>query len=677
MGIRARISLFVAVLVLVALAQMGASWWTTRAMANRLSKGAGKTVTSMAGSIKRNEADRVGTLLLANTADLGTMVAEVERATVMTADFAYTAIALAATSPEATKTAEKEIERFANVTLRERMPAVSGIGVTFEPNRFSPHGDRFFMPYAYREDGGVVYSAEVVTPEGVDPATLTDDEKYALFVEESKTEYYTTAVPTSHDRSTFLPQEVRWTRPYIDPTTNYSMVSATTPLFTDGSVAGVAFIDVALTDLDRLAINLASALTPGARALVFDMAGQRVLSAPDQPQWEPEIVDDPENPGETITRSRLLTDNPVGEQIVALARDLRPSTVANTPLAVDGRQYTLFVGNVHNLFGIAVSVPDDELFADTQAALAEAEVLEDEQEAEMRKIRLIGIGSIVLMLVVGALVTLSVVKLTHNLSAIVAVLDDDADGVSRASHTINQLSSGIADDTARQASALEASAASLSEISTKVKANAEASDTCNRLMLTASEHVNAGDKQMARMHEAMAGIAESSEKIRDIIKTIESISFQTNLLALNAAVEASRAGEAGKGFAVVADEVRNLAGRSAEASQRTAALIEETVSRVAFGSETVGELDSGFKNILSGVTEAAEWVVRIRESTAEQAEAIQVINESVANLDAGVKRNEGAAGESAATSSELARQAESLAGTARSLNRLANGKRRQ
>ncbi|MCC8109404.1 MAG: cache domain-containing protein, partial [Planctomycetes bacterium] len=336
MGIRARISLFVAVLVLVALAQMGASWWTTRAMANRLSRGAGKTVTSMAGSIKRNEADRVGTLLLANTAELGTMVAEVERATVMTADFTYTAVALAATSPEATKRAEREVERFANVTLRERMPAVSGIGMTFEPDRFSPHGDRFFMPYAYREDGQVVYSADIVTPEGVDPASLTDEEKYDLFVEESQAEYYTTAVPSGHNKASPLPQEVHWTSPYIDPTTNYSMVSATTPLVIDGSVAGVAFIDVALSDLDRLAVNLASALTPGARALVFDMVGHRVLSAPDQPQWEPDMVDDPDNPGSQIPRSRLLTANPTGEQILALAKNLEPSSVANAPLAMDG-----------------------------------------------------------------------------------------------------------------------------------------------------------------------------------------------------------------------------------------------------------------------------------------------------------------------------------------------------
>ena len=83
------------------------------------------------------------------------------------------------------------------------------------------------------------------------------------------------------------------------------------------------------------------------------------------------------------------------------------------------------------------------------------------------------------------------------------------------------------------------------------------------------------------MVSSMQGIQASSQRITEIIGTIDRITFQTNILALNAAVEAARAGEHGRGLAAVAGEVRTLAQRSASAAREIKALIGSSVEQGA------------------------------------------------------------------------------------------------
>jgi methyl-accepting chemotaxis protein len=158
----------------------------------------------------------------------------------------------------------------------------------------------------------------------------------------------------------------------------------------------------------------------------------------------------------------------------------------------------------------------------------------------------------------------------------------------------------------------------------------------------------------------MQAISQRSDRIADIIGTIDGIAFQTNILALNAAVEAARAGEQGRGFAVVASEVRALAQRSAAAAREIKSLIQGSVETVRSGTALVGQAQVTMQDIVQQVQQVSTLVGEIGAATAEQTQGIAQVNDTVGQIDQVTQQNAALVEESAAAADSLRQQAGTL-----------------
>ncbi|WFU49825.1 methyl-accepting chemotaxis protein [Sinorhizobium terangae] len=244
--------------------------------------------------------------------------------------------------------------------------------------------------------------------------------------------------------------------------------------------------------------------------------------------------------------------------------------------------------------------------------------------------------------------------------------------VSLAGENANVIDGGCAelrmavDDLARrtgsQATALEEAAAALEEVAAAVKMSSIGADEAQRSVGIAGSDAAEATRVVAETVSAMRDIANSSERIGQIIGVIDEIAFQTNLLALNAGVEAARAGEAGKGFAVVAQEVRELAQRSAAAAREIKALISQATNDVSAGVALVGRTGEALSGIERHVQSISRQVLTIAQSAKEQASALSEITATVSQLDQITQQNAGMVEETTAASETLAVEASKLRG---------------
>ncbi len=250
-----------------------------------------------------------------------------------------------------------------------------------------------------------------------------------------------------------------------------------------------------------------------------------------------------------------------------------------------------------------------------RAAQEQAEKEQRARQAEEEKKQLLGQLADEFQSNVGSVVK-SVADAAREVQTKATSMVEQSDETSQQSNDVSVTASQMSGNVATVASATEELSASIAEIS--------------RQVVESTNIAGGAVEEVKRTSVDINSLSQEAENISDVVDLISDIAEQTNLLALNATIEAARAGDAGRGFAVVASEVKNLAGQTAQATDK----ITEQITSI---QQATKQSVSGIEGIGSTIDRIHEISTTIATAVEEQTSATQEISRNVSDTSRGTE----------------------------------------